>query len=313
LYEQFNDKLWSYRFPKLESLGYKPNEVPVPPIIETETKPTEKSTVKPVQPNPKNPFMDFASQVAPWLRPSNQEAFDYAQLYPEIQAKIRNVQQPVQAQQYNPQLLTPYNISLQDQLNEVTAQGRSAERMAGNDPAAAAALLAQVGRMKGGIQGEEFRQNQAQRMGIYNQNINTLNDAQFKNLGIIAQQADKQALAKSNTDRQNDEINKSVALKIAQHNAANRQLGIYENMYNYRFDPVTGRAINYNSPYQFDTAIGGSTASSKGGLAPGYDFTYDASGNIIGTRKTSKKDDDAKNGTKIKARNGAIVNALKNL
>jgi hypothetical protein len=32
--------------------------------------------------------------------------------------------------------------------------------------------------------------------------------------------------------------------------------------YNYRFDPTTGRAINYNSPYQFDTTLGGSTDSS---------------------------------------------------
>jgi hypothetical protein len=206
-------------------------------------------------------------------------------------------------QGYQPQLLTPYDISYQDQLNEITAQARAAERMAGQNPAAAATLLATASGEKNKVLGEQFRQNQAERMGKYNQNIATLNDAQLKNIGLYADQAAKKSQAKSNTKAQAMEIIKSMSDKIAKNKLENKTLQTYENLYNYRFGK-DGRAQNYNPLAQFDVAVGGSgTGKSSGGIAPGYEFTYDSSGNIIGTRK-SKEDKDA--------RNGSIVRALKN-
>ena len=66
-----------------------------------------------------------------------------------------------------------------------------------------------------------------------------------------------------------------------------------------------GRAINYNPLAKFSTTVGQTgTNASTGGLAPGYEFTYDASGNIIGTRKSSKSEGDT-------SRNGKIVRAMK--
>lgn len=260
-----------------------------------------------VEPLKDSSFINIANQILPYLRPSDQEEFDYAQIYPEMMALASNQVEPVQAQTYQPQLLTPYDVSYQDQLNEVAAQTRAAERLVGNNPAAVAAIAADANRAKSSILGEQFRQNQAQRMGVYNQNIGAINDAKLRNLGILDQQMVRQQEAKSKTKAQNLEAVKSISDKIAKNKLENKTLGIYENLYNYRFDP-TGRAINMNPLAQFNVARGGSGSSARGGLASGYEFTYDANGQIIGTRKSPKKDEDETTG-----RNGRIVKAMKGL
>jgi len=278
-----------HRMTVIPSIPVEDPEIPPPP-------PPPPPLIPPVK---RYPWMDLINGVLPYIRPSD---VDYSvDLYPEMTAAAMNQVEPVPVQSYQPQLLTPYDISYQDQLNEVTAQARAAERMAGQNPAAAAAILGTASGEKNKVLGEQFRQNQAQRMGVYNQNINTLNDAQLKNIGLYADQAAKQSQARSNTKAQTMEIIKSMSDKIAKNKLENKTLQIYENLYNYRFGK-SGRAQNYNPLAQFDVTVGGS-GKSGGGIAPGYEFTYDASGNIIGTRK-SKEDKDA--------RNGSIVRALKN-
>lgn len=272
--------------------------------IEPKFKPIQsipEEIVNKVPKKPKFPWEDIANQVIPFMRPSNTD-YD-VDLSPEMMALSMNQLEPVDARLYQPQLLTPYDISLQDQLNEVTAQSRAAERMAGADPAAAAAIMAQANRAKSSILGEQFRQNQAQRMGVYNQNIQTLNDAELKNLAILDEQAKRQAMARSNTKAQAQAAANSITDKVAKNRLENRTLQVYENLYNYRFDPQ-GRAVNYNPLAKFSATVGGARTSKGGGLAPGYEFTYDSSGNIIGTRKSSKKDDEARNGKIVKAMKG---------
>ena len=266
------------------------------PITTTET------TIQPVEALKRSKLMDAANQLLPYARPTDA---DYrVDLNPEMTALSMNQLEPVQAQLYHPQLLTPYDVSYQDQLNEVTAQSREAERMTGQNPAAAAAIMAQANRNKSQILGEQFRQNQGQRMGVYNQNIASLNDAQLKNLGILDTQYGRQAEAKSKTKQQAIEVAKSMADKIDKNKLENRTLQTYENMYNYRFG-ANGKAENYNPLQQFDVALGGSgTGKTSGGIAPGYEFTYDASGNIIGTKKSAKSKDDARNGSIVKAIKG---------
>jgi hypothetical protein len=269
---------------------------PIPPTTPTITKTTEPTTTQapviPVQPNKQDPWMTAINQFAPYLRPSD---VDYSvDLYPEMMAAGMNQVEPVFAQGYQPQLLTPYDISYQDQLNEVTAQARAAERMAGQNPAAAASILATASGEKNKVLGEQFRQNQAQRMGVYNQNINTLNDAQLKNIGLYADQAMKQSQARSNTKAQSMEIIKSMSDKIAKNKLENKTLQIYENLYNYRFGK-DGRAQNYNPLAQFDVSADGKVSAQA---APeGYEYET-----IL--KKKKKKDEDA--------RNGSIVRALKN-
>jgi hypothetical protein len=130
-----------------------------------------------------------------------------------------------------------------------------------------------------------------------------LNQAKLQNLQILDTQAQRQAQALSNTKATTQAALNSIAAKYAQNKLDNRKLAVYENMYNFRYDP-NFRLQNMQLA-QFDvTGRGGGLGKTSGGLAPGYEFTYDAEGNIIGTRRKSKSDD---------ARNGAVAKAFKNL
>jgi hypothetical protein len=241
------------------------------------------------------------SNLGSLFRPSNQEELDPSQLYPEMFSLASNQLEAVKAQQYNPMLKQSYDISLQDQLNEVDSQVRAATKQIGNNPAAAAQIFAQASDAKNKIRGEQFRMNQANQVGTQNANIDTFNQAQMQNLQLLDQQYGRQAQAKSNTKAQTLEAFKSIASKTAQNKLENRQLGIMENMYNFRFGP-NGQAYNANNPYQFNTQ-GAPFAKTKGGMEFADDVTplYDASGKIAKLEK------------KKASRNGSIVKALKTL
>jgi hypothetical protein len=74
----------------------------------------------------------------------------------------------------------------------------------------------------------------------------------------------------------------------------NRQLGIQENLYNYRFGP-NGQAINVNAPAKFN--MEGSFSNKTTPVAPeGYEYTTEL-------KKIKAKE----------SRNGSIVKALKSL
>ena len=264
------------------------------------------------------------SYAEPWLRPSNaNDDLPPDQLYPEYFAMATNQLEPVQAQKFQPMLDTPYDISLNDQINAIDSQARAAIRAGGNNPAAQSIIMAQAIEAKNKVIGEQTRINQANKMQVYDKNRAMLNDAQLKNLGIIDQQYVRQSQAKSNTKAQTQAALSSIAAKTAQQRATNRKLAIMENMYGFRFSP-SGRAINMNAPAQFNMFGNpfGRTGNQQG-LSPGLAFTYDDQQQIVGTRRVPKSDqlsiddlDGLKNGgktSKIKARNSSIVKALKNL
>ena len=66
-----------------------------------------------------------------------------------------------------PQLRNPYDISLQDILNENQADYRSQQRMIGNNPAAQSMLNAQKYAANQKVLGEQFRLNQANKDPVY--------------------------------------------------------------------------------------------------------------------------------------------------
>ena len=244
----------------------------------------------------KSPFMSFVNELLPYVRPSNAQDLPIGQLTPEMYAMITNNLEPVYAQKYTPQLMSPQDLSFQDRLNANQADFNAIARMTGGDPAALSQLAAQKYAANSGVLGEQFRTNQANRAGVYNQNINAMNDAELRNLGILAQQEDKKALAKSNTKATTLEALKSMTDKYAQNRRDNRTLGIYENMYNYRFDNK-GRARNMNPLVDFDEMITNATPEQLAG--------YKA---MIDEKSKTPKSTTSKN-----SRNGSIVKALKNL
>ena len=251
-----------------------------------------------------------ASNLGSLFRPSNQEGLDPNQLYPEMFALASNQLEPVNAQQYNPRLKESYNISLQDQLNEVDSQVRAATKQIGSNPSAAAQIFAQAADAKNKIRGEQFRMNQANQIGTQNANIDTLNQAQMQNLQLLDQQYVRQSQAKSNTKAQTLEALKSIASKTAQNKLENRQLGVMENMYNFRFGP-NGQAYNTNNPYKFNipegVGVDSLTEIDKSRIKDYYEkiVSKDNVGNVTGSKE--------KTSTSKTSRNGSIVKALKSL
>ena len=213
--------------------------------------PSKKSPMKKEEPK-KSKLLDVISSMVPNIRPSDAQALDYNQLLGEMYALGTNQLEPVQAQTYQPQLRNPYDISLQDVLNENQADYRAQQRMVGNNPAAQAMLNAQKYAANQKVLGEQFRLNQANKDQVYSGNIATLNDAKLKNLAIYDQQYDRQASARANTKATTQAALNSISSKYLQNDAANKKLQIYENLYGYRFDDQ-GRIVNYNGPAVFNS------------------------------------------------------------
>jgi hypothetical protein len=249
------------------------------------------------------------SNVSPFLRPTNQRPLDPSQTYPEMMALALNQPEAVKAQTFQPMLKDqPSRISLQDQINTIDAQSRAAIRVMGENPAAQAQIQANAIDAKNRVLGEQFRMNQGAADQTYAANRATLNDAQLKNLQILDNQYTRQSEASSKTKQQAIEIAKSLAAKKLQNQMENRDLAIKENLYNYRFSP-SGVAYNVNDPYQFNLAGTGTSNTGRQQAPPGFKFLYDAAGNV----EDMKKEKAAKSGAKLKARNGAIVKAMKSL
>lgn len=204
------------------------------------------------------PYMQAFNQVLPYLRNSNKESLNNDQLTGEMFALSNNQVEPVYARGYNPTLDVPYDISLQDIRNETQADFRSAQRMAGYNPAAQAMLAAQKYSADQKVGAEEFRMNQAKRDQVFSGNRALLNDAQLKNLGIFDQQYQRASQARSNTKAVTQAALNSISDKFAKNRLENRTLQTYENLYNYRFDK-NYRAINENPLAIFDTTLKDST------------------------------------------------------
>jgi len=185
---------------------------------------------------------------------------------------------------------------LNDQLSAVDAQSRAAIRAAGSNPAAQSMIMAQTLQAKNQILGEQTRINASNKMQTYDKNRAMLNEAQLRNLQILDQQYVRQAQARSATKAQSFEALKSIANKTAQNRLENQTLNVYENMYNYRFSP-TGRAFNVNDPARWNIPEGiGKTPEELRAYA-----------DLLAAQEK------AKTKKPTTGRNGAIVNALKNL
>jgi len=269
--------------------------------------------------------LEIANTVLPYLRPSDAEGLDMEQLYPEMYAMSSNQLEPVPAQGYQPDLSVPYDISFQDQLNANQADYRAAQRMAGYNPAAQANLNAQKYQANQGVYGSQFRANQEMRDKAYGENRNILNQAKLTNLGIFDKQYERQAQALSNTKATTQAALNSIADKYAKNKLENRQLGVMENMYNYRFDE-NGRVVNMNPLAQLN--MQGRGTSGKSSIPEGWKATnYDAKGNPTGMKRITDKDVDEsaleavpgaiknKNGSSIKKnqKNSSVVRAYKNI
>jgi len=284
---------------KIEQTGETPKEGPrdVPALPTKEKK--------------KPDWLSGLNTLLPYLQRPYEEPMDMSQLYPEMMALSMNTLEPVKAQGLQAMLETPYDISLQDQLNEITASERAAQKMAGGDPSAMANIAAQSQAAKSKVLADQFRMNQAMKSDVYGRNRATLNQLQRENQAIFADQEAKQQMAKAKTKATALEAMQSMSDKIAKNKLENRTLAAYSNMFpNYRF---TGdmRALPTGLTL-FETPKVGS------GVPDLATNPY-----VSGKRKSSKKEEDddtdetttGKKGKLVKKKhfNGSIVRALKNI
>jgi hypothetical protein len=253
-------------------------------------------------------WMTIANQILPYLRPTDAEPLDPRQLSGEMLALAQNQLEPVQAQTFQPQLNVPYDISLQDIVNENEADYRAAQRMIGYNPAALAALNAQKYQANQKVLGEQFRLNQSMRDKVFAENRAFLNQTGVQNLGILDQQYGRQQEALSKTKATAQAALNSISAKYLQNQAENRTLQTYENLYNYRFDPRF-RAQNMNALAQFAPQ-----GSGMGGASPYGSMTSDQMEIMALQKKLEEKQQKLAQDSKAKvSKNGALVKAIKSM
>ena len=197
---------------------------------------------------------------------SDAEQLDSRQFLPEVWAMANNDLEPVQSQKVQPRLRSPYRLSMQDQLNANTSSFNAMNRMASNNPGMASQLASQKYNADQSVLGNQFRANQQFSDQVYRQNLQTLNDADLKNLAVADEQYTRQAQAKSNTKATDFEAIKSISDKTMKQKLESKTLAVMENLYNYRFDP-SGRA-RYTGP-NFNTDI----ASQASNVTTAYNGT----------------------------------------
>jgi hypothetical protein len=224
-------------------------KVTITPALPEEDPSPSTSTHYPIVPQNKPDLISYLGDALQYIRPNTREDLDPVQMYGEMFALANNQVDPVQAQQHNPMLEQPYDISLQDQLNANQSDFNAIQRQTGYNPAASAALAGQKYAANSKVLADQFRLNQENKAGVYNRNRGTLNQAQLQNLGILDQQMVRQETAKSKTKDVAQTALNSISDKIMKNKLDNRTLSVYENMYNYRFDK-NGRAINMNPAFQ---------------------------------------------------------------
>lgn len=254
----------------------------------------------------KEPFEmpQFFNPLSPYL-PSSQEELDPRQLTGEYFALATNQLEPVPAQLYHPELKTPYEISMQDAINENIATARALQRLTTN-PAAQANIAAQLYQANQKVYADQFRVNQELKDKVYGENINVLNDAKLKNLGILDTQYQRQAEALSKTKDVAREALSSISDKYLQNQLQNRTLATYENLYNYRYDPRF-HAWNMNPPAQWNME----GSSNLTGLT---DLTPEEREELEYKRAKERAAEEKRKRRKAGgAKNGAILKAMKNL
>jgi hypothetical protein len=304
----FIDKKLGYGWASKELLNLIPPPQDTPKLpgmsVTTDNTTTRIPYTPPIEDKPKFPWIPALNTLIPYLRPTDQEQLDPNQLAGEMYAMSNNKVEPVQYQNYQPELTVPYDISLQDIMNENQADYRSAQRMSGYNPAALASLNAQKYGANQKVLAEQFRLNQAEKDKVYSENRNILNDAQLKNLQGLDQQYVRQQEALSNTKATTLAALNSISDKYAKNKLENRQLGVYENLYNYRYNDQM-KAQNYNPFAQFDINGGMGTTGLEG-------LTEEEKAIAIADAKLNRAKK-ALATTKTTVRNGAIVQSANKL
>ena len=169
-----------------------------------------------------------------WLSPLAIE-----QIAPEFLTMATNKKQDVPQLSYQPELKQTFDISYQLGRNENQSSFNQMAKIAENtgNVDALSALAANLYKANEQYNMQEVQGNAQQKLGVYGQNVDTLNDAKLKNLQFIDSQQTKQAAADYNTWKTDIAAFTSMAGKELQNKLENKTYNAYANLFrHYGFD-----------------------------------------------------------------------------
>ena len=137
----------------------------------------------------------------------------------------------VPLQTYTPEHFNAYNISLQNEKNELQSQLRSALAGAGGNQGMQAAIHAQFAPMLANVDAKEFQMNQGNQADIINKNTGMDNEARRFNIGQEDQQMVRQAEAKENAKSNRSKAASSIANKMSLQAKNDSELEVYKQLY----------------------------------------------------------------------------------
>ena len=259
------------------------DDIPVQNMQEVTVKANTAGAPTPLQPQGFNKLpTSFNSQKLATVQPLDQSSFTgggknegnitspsiagrnglpLSSIIPEI-AAVLDTPDFVQGQQYTPDLLTPYRISLQDQINQNQNSFSQIERSLRNNPEALSTLASNLYQANNQVQGQQFRTNQEIASNTYNQNTQILNDAEQKNIQLNDIQYDRQQRAEANTDANRQNALNSISNKFQLTNQRNDKLNLYETMSNFRRD-TNGNVTSTNNAPVFNYGEGDTSRPSR--------------------------------------------------
>ena len=284
----------------------------VTPLPATTTKPAATTELEPIEETKKGaPWLSAATSLIRGFQP----AFNMPlgnQINPELYALANNRVKGFSPEHEYDMLKNPYKYSADKDRNAILSQARQAVKNAGNNPAAQAAIMAQVADSIGQVSSKEYDINQQTYQGVYNDNIGTVNQNRNRNAALDMDAQLKMLQAESNTDART----LSALTSLYGKEAANKKMNFDLNMQQSGEYPdytlnSSGQFIKLPRFVDFDTSGKGVATSSKQSAPEGFEYLYDANGKIKSMK--SKKEDTARNGKSIKTKNANsnVVRAFK--
>ena len=227
------DKPVSNTPPDNSALEYKPKHEQIVKIDGTKDTPYGPAQKDPTQ------FRDKVNigtgdRKRGWLSPLAIE-----QIAPELLTLATNKRQAVPQLSYQPELKQTFDLSYQLGRNENQSSFNQVAKIAENtgNVDALSALAANLYKANEQYNMQEVQGNAQQKLGVYGQNIDTLNDAKLKNLQLIESQQNKQAAADYNTWKTDIAAFTSMAGKELQNKLENKTYNAYANLFkHYGFD-----------------------------------------------------------------------------
>jgi len=273
-------------------------------------KPVDNTELEQIPVKQKFPWESLATNLIRGFQPAYHKGLSPTQLTGEIMALNSQPYSPTVGK-INPMQETPYKYSADAERNAILSQGRQASKMAGNNPAAQAAIAAQMADILGQVSSKEYNINQQGYQGVYNRNINSFNDANVRNVANNFEAAKLKSMADANTERDKIYALQSMGAKEAQNERENMDYNMGMALHpDFTFGP-DGRVIKLPRYVDFDVTGKMASNTSKKQQAPeGFKYYYNEDGTVEGMKKKKEESQEGKT-IKKKNVNGNIVKAFK--